>query len=56
MQHHPTRVCRIPQRPLTSIAPAAPNGSTVLLSAHGTDAELWRLPSLEQVHFCPCCI
>lgn len=48
MQHHPTRVCRIPQRPLTSIATAA-GGSTVLLSAHGTDADLWRLPAVQQV-------
>jgi hypothetical protein len=48
MQHHPTRVCRIPQRPLTSIATAA-GASTVLLSAHGTDADLWRLPAVHQV-------
>jgi hypothetical protein len=53
MQHHPTRVCRIPQRPLTSIATAA-GGSTVLLSAHGTDADLWRLPAVHQVPICHC--
>jgi len=49
MQHHPTRVCRIPQRPITCTASGAVDGGVVLLSAHAANVDIWRLPAAQQV-------